>query len=215
MTKSGTLAAAAVTALALGSVLASAATATDTDDHYKPAGATIRFVSARMVFSEPPTGGVIVTCTNSTTNGKTPTSGLGEFAIAQPKFNDGYATTGAPKVCTDNLQGTEVITTSGSWAIGFIDAANDETTTEPNTGDRFRVFIPKGGMVIKSSLGATCTVAPSAPFSLVGSYTDVNKLTFDVRNVPVFVAGGTGWPPGTMASFQAVFTLSPGVSDAS
>ena len=139
------LPAAAATALALSAVMIAAEKTTDTEDHYKPAGAALKATSTKAVSTS--TSGVSLTCTNSTTSGKTPATGLGLFTMSPPKFNDGYAATGKPKPCTDSARGTDVVATGGTWNAGFVDEARDETSPEPNTGDTFRIVIPKAGAV--------------------------------------------------------------------
>jgi hypothetical protein len=196
------------------SVLVAAAVTADTDDHYKPPNTVIKSTSTKAVSKA--ASGVSLTCTNSTTSGRTPATGLGLFPTSAPKFNDGYSATGAPKPCTDSAGGTDVITTTGTWQAGFVDAAGDETAAEPNTGDRFRIVIPKAGAVDHNSFGCVITLAPTAAFALVGLYNDVNKLTINVTNVPASITGPSFCMPGThTGGFQAVYTLSPGLADAS
>jgi len=206
--KAGMLAAAVAAGLSLGVVAASAAA--DTDDHYSPAGTVIKSTSSKVVVSA---SGVSLTCTNSSTSGKTPATGLGSFTTSRPTFNDG----GLPaKPCTDSLGGTDTITTSGTWTVGLIDAANDETAAEPNSGDRVKLIVPKSGVVDHNSFGCVVTVAPSGPITVTGVYNDHNKLTVNAKNVPGSISGPTFCHPGTgTASLQATYTLSPGLSDAS
>ena len=212
--KAGGFAVAVAAWLALSVVLASATSTTDSDDHYKPASTLIKAKSTKAATTA--ASGITLTCTNSTTSGKTPATGLGVFATSAPKFNDGYTSTGAAKPCTDSAGGTDVITTSGTWRVGFIDAAGDETVSEPNTGDRLKIVIPQGGAVDHNSFGCVITLAPSAAFTLVGAYNDISKVTFNVKNVPASVSGPSFCSPGaSTGSFQAVYTLSPGLSDAS
>jgi len=227
-TKVGTLAAAAVVALAFSSVLVHASPrATDSDDHYKPAGTQITGTSHKTIFSVPPSGGLTVTCTNSSSGGKTPATGIGRFAISPlPSFNDGVG-----KPCTDNLNGKDTTTTSGPWTIGMIDKANDETSAEPNT-DQLSVVVPKGGAVVKTSEGCTIVVAPSAPYTVTGSYSDSTgtftvNLTGSFSSLPVKVSGGglcpvtppnstcSGQSPALCSSFAGTYVFSPKVSDAS
>jgi len=205
----GALCSASALALAFGVVLASAAS-TDTDDHYKPANTTVKSSSTKVVVSG---SGITMTCTHSSTSGKAPATGLGLFTITPPTFNDGGTPT---KPCTDSVGGKDTITTSGTWRAGFVDVANDEPATEPNTGDRFKLIIPKDGVVDHNSFGCTVTVAPNGPVTVVGAYNDVNKLTINVKNAPVLVSGPSFCSPGTATgSLQATYTLSPGLSDAS
>jgi len=199
---------AAVTALATGAVLASAAG--DSDDHYKPPGTVITATSAKAVSTA---GGVTLTCTHSVTKGKTPAMGLGLFTISPPVFNDG----GSPaKPCTDSAKGTDTITASGTWRVGFIDSIDDEATAEPNTGDRLELVIPQKGAVDHNSFGCVITLAPSGPVTLTGSYNDSATLTINAKNVPASVAGPSICKPGMYTgNFSATYTLSPRLSDGS
>jgi hypothetical protein len=212
--KGGALAAASMMALAFSFVLAHASPqAADTDDKYKPAGMQVNGTSSKTTFSVPGGSPIItVTCTHSTAGGKTPATGLGMFAISPlPAFNDG---TGRP--CTDSLGGTVTTTTSGAWKIGFVDKASDETSAEPNTGDRMQIIIPKAGAVVHTSEGCTITVAPSGPVTLTGTYNDKTTLTVSVTNLPVTTSGGScPLPASTTSTFHGTYVFSPGVSDAS
>jgi hypothetical protein len=203
-----------VAALGFTAVLAHASPqAADTDDHYSPASTQITGTSTKTTFSVPPASPVLtVTCTHSTSGGKTPATGLGLFPVNPlPVFNDG---TGNP--CTDNLNGTETTTTSGPWMIGGIDKANDETSTEPNTGDKVKIIVPKGGAVVHTSEGCTITVAPNGPFTVIGTYDDKNKLTVSVSNLPVKTTGGScPLPTSTTSSFHGTYIFSPNLSDGS
>jgi hypothetical protein len=212
--KGGALAAALTAALAFSAVLAHASLqAGDTDDHYKPAATVIKGTSTKTTFSVPASSPVItVTCTHSTAGGKTPATGLGTFAINPlPVFNDG---TGHP--CRDSLGGTVTTTTSGAWKIGFVDKATDETSAEPNTGDKLKIIIPQGGAVVKTSEGCTITVAPNGAVTVTGAYNDKGVLTLAIGNLPVKTAGGScPLPISTNSTFHGTYTFSPVVSDAS
>lgn len=214
--KASALALAAAAALTLGGGIARAVHAapatpfaTDTDDKYKPAGKLVTGTSHKTVFSVA-AGAIVVTCTKSVASGTTPTTGLGTFTIKPPTFSDG---TGP---CTDNLGGTDTTSTSGTWKIGSIDQANDETGSEPNTGDKLFVIVPKAGAVVHNSLGCTITVAPNAPFTVTGKYNDVSTFTVSISNLPIKVVGGAQCPTNaTTSTFKGTYVFSPGVSDAS
>jgi hypothetical protein len=212
--KGGALAASLTAALAFSAVLAHASLqAGDTEDKYKPAGTHVTGTSTKTTFSVPGTSPIItVTCTHSVAGGTTPATGLGMFAINPlPVFNDG---TGHP--CRDSLGGTVTTTTSGAWKIGFVDKASDETSAEPNTGDKLRIIIPKAGAVVKTSEGCTITVAPNGPFTVTGAYNDKTTLTVSITNLPVKTAGGScPLPSSTTSTFHGTYVFSPGVSDVS
>lgn len=212
----GMAAAAALTFGAVGAHTASAASAkaTDSDDHYNPANTVVNGHSSSTVFT---VGPITVTCTNSNAGGKTPAKGLKAFNLSPlPTFNDGSAS--AP--CTDTVGGSDTTTTNntnGKWKIGFKDAANDESQTEPNSGDKLVVTVPKAGAIVNNSLGCTITVAPNGAFKVTGSYDDVNTFTVNITNLPIKVTGPTGVCPlsSTTSSFKGTYTFTPGVSDAS
>jgi hypothetical protein len=212
--KGGALAASLTAALAFSAVLAHASPqAGDTDDKYKPAGTQVTGTSTKTTFSVPGGSPIItVTCTHSAAGGKTPATGLGLFAINPlPVFNDG---TGKP--CKDSLGGTVTTTTSGAWKIGFVDKGSDETSAEPNSGDKLKIIIPQGGAVVKTSEGCTITVAPSGSFTVTGAYNDKSTLTVSIANLPVKTSGGScPLPASTTSTFHATYVFSPGVSDAS
>ncbi len=212
--KASVLFATAALAVSLSTVWAHASpTASDSDDHYNPAGTTVKGTSTKTTFSVPATSPVItVTCTHSSAGGKTPATGLGAFTISpRPVFNDGKG-----KPCTDNLGGTETTTTSGTWKIQEIDAAGDESQSEPNSGDKLQVTVPKGGAVVHTSEGCTITVAPNGAFKVPGSYNDVNTFVVSISNLPIKVTGGAICPTtATTSSFNGTYTFSPHVGDAS
>jgi hypothetical protein len=208
------VAATAIAAMALGAAVASAGPlAKDSDDHYNPVSTVVAGAAGTNTFAA---GGILVTCTHSTAGGKTPATGLKAFAIAPlPTFNDGAS--GAP--CTDSFGFTDFTTTSGAWKLAFLDAAGDETQTEPNSGDRLEVIIPKAGAVVtvKNGISTVCTitVAPAASFKVIGTYNDVNTFTVAITNLPVSITGGIICPTATKASFNATYTFTPGFGDAS
>ena len=211
--KLGTLVAAtAVAAMALGAAVASAGPlAKDTDDHYSPAGATVVGTAGINTFTA---GAVTVTCTQSVAGGKTPATGLKAFNISPlPTFNDG---TGVP--CNDSFGFKDTTTTSGVWKLAFLDAAGDETQTEPNSGDRLEVIIPKGGAVVAvtnaGSPVCTITVAPTAAFKVIGTYDDHNKFTVAITNLPIHITGSIICPTATTSKFTATYTFTPGLADA-
>jgi hypothetical protein len=198
------------------------AAGTDTDDFVQPVSTVVTtslkpgtgttYIVARL-------GPAIVTsrCEHASTSGRTPAHGL-VMAVKPMSFTG----------CTDSLPSNDTYTTSGVWHVTFLDAANDEASTEPNSGDRLAVTIPIKGMTIASSFDPTCliTVAPTAPAHIVGAYDDVNTLTVGDRaqftgpSVPISLTstGSPGCPGGNKtetAKFFATYVLTPGLHDAS
>jgi hypothetical protein len=60
--------------------------------------------------------------------------------------------------CLDASIDPVTITTSGTWKINFKDAPNDETQSEPNTGDSAVLKIPVDGLTLVDSTYPACTV---------------------------------------------------------
>jgi hypothetical protein len=208
----------AVLALSTGSAHASsAAPATSepipTDDHYSSASASVTASSASIAFVIP---GFSWTCSNSQLSGTTPATGLGTFKVTPPTFNDG---TGTP--CLDNLHYTHAITSSGTWKIGVIDAASDETSTEPNAGDKIKLTMPQNGLNDHvASLGCLLTFASIAPITLKGNYNDQATFTVStgLTNLGVATSDLVGsvcaLPLSILASFTATYTFNRTISDA-
>lgn len=239
----GVVSVASAFVLVLGVTLVHASlAASDSDDHYKPAKtgitgtavATAAETEACTVNNVAPPPGTVtcfsvpgesptitVYCTHSTSGGTTPATGLGLFAVKpSPVFNDGYNKNGTPKPCTDSLGGTETTKISGTWEIGGIDAANDESSGEPNSGDGIKVVVPKAGAVVITSQGCQITIAPNGPYTATGAYDDHSKFTVALTNVPVTVSklkAGCPLPAGVplKSTFKAIYVFVPGVSDAS
>jgi hypothetical protein len=241
--KLGLLVAVATAALTIGALgashVSSAPLAADTDDHYSPANATVKGTALTMLttaqcgghsppagtvtcFSIPGTSPVItVFCTRSLAGGKTPATGIKPFKISPlPVFDDGSGT----QPCKDSLGGTDksvANSTHGTWTIGLVDAPNDETQTEPNSGDKLTVSVPGGGVILTNSLGCTITVNPAVggvfkAFKVTGTYDDHSKFTVATTNLPVTTTGGScPLPASTVSTFSAIYTFSPGISDGS
>ena len=203
---------AAAAAFSVGIIGAHAAPlVTETDDNYIPASTQVTGTSHQTVFS---VGPITVTCTNSVAGGKTPALGIKPFAIKPlPVFNDGSSS--AP--CTDTVGATDTTTTSGAWKIQLKDAPNDETQTEPNSGDKLIVTVPIGGAVVNNSFGCVITVAPTAAFKVIGTYDDHNTFTVNISNLPIKVTGPAGVCPlsSTTSTFSGTYVFTPGVSDGS
>ena len=212
--KAATVAAAtALATMALGAAVASAGGLATDVDHWNP-GNTVVAGNAitNTVFSA---GGITVTCTHSTAGGKTPATGFKPFVITpKPTFDNGG---GAP--CTDSFGFKDYTTTSGTWKLGFLDAAGDEAQSEPNAGDRLDVIVPKAGAVVLvkngSSTVCTITVGPTGSQKVIGAYNDANQFVVNVTNLKISITGGIICPSSTQASFKATYQFTPGFSDAS
>ena len=187
----------------LGGGLAAAATGTartaagDSDDSLVPASTSFTATnSGNLTVAFTVLGQTItVTCTSTTLSLTTPASGLS--VNMQPPTVSG---------CTDNFGGTETVTTSGTWLLRLVDAPNDSSQAEPNTGDHLSLTVPTGGATVKSSL-LPCTIS-STQSTVRASYNDKNKAKFTNQKV-----SGSGCGGSNTATFNGTFLTSINVSD--
>jgi hypothetical protein len=202
-----------VGALLLTAGVVHAATSSDTEDHFSAKAGTIVKGSlksgTKMTFVGTITGiSVTVTCTTFTGSGAVPAKGL-SVTLSKPPTISG---------CTDSLGGTDTVVTNqtnGKWKLSEVDAANDESAAEPNTGDKARLTIPKAGASFSSSIlsGCTITAAPNGPASITGSYND--KGTDTVKHASIPVVGSGSFCTATASAVTATVVLSPLVHDVS
>jgi len=200
-----------VTAAVLITTVSVYAANTDTDDHLSlPAGTTVTGAlktGTNMVFTGTINGvPITVNCKTFSASGKVPAKGITVSLPAPPTISG----------CTDSLGGTDTIKTNqtnAKWKLKGIDAPNDENQTEPNTGDKLALTIPKAGATFTSSLvaGCTLTTAPNAAASVTGNYDDVNTDTVTNASIPVTATGCVA----TAAKVSATVVLSPGFHDVS
>jgi hypothetical protein len=139
-----------------------------------------------------PLTGLVTTCTASTT-GFTLASrgGLGPFTLTLPTFTG----------CTDNLGGTDKITSKGVWTNTYVNS-----TASPNP-DQIKIGIPKAGQTLVSTIAPACTITvqPLAAGSVLGSYDNAGHLRLTNQSISYSAAGTcpTGTGSGT-ASFSTV-----------
>ncbi|MFG2292966.1 hypothetical protein [Streptomyces sp. NPDC048603] len=146
-------------------------------------------------------GSVTVTCTVSAAAGTVPAapgnhnpSGAVSSPISAPTYGS----------CTSSMPGvTPTVTTSGAWTVSMQNGS-------PGTGT---LTVPTGGLVVRTSGLASCTVvaAPTAPATVTGTWANgaPSALTFTGVSVPVKVTGGFGCPTSATASvFNAVYQVS-------
>lgn len=182
----------------------------DTDDSISPPNTSFTATATNVVIKIKVNGiTVTVTCKSVTISGTTPASGQGPVNITKLSFTG----------CTDNAGGTDTVktnNTNGSWQLTFIDsiATGEETQTEPNTGDSMGVTIPKAGATLTSTVLSGCTVivAPNGPVTTVGSYDDMNTLSFN--NSVSIPAQGVGCSVSSI-TITATFKFTPGLHDVS
>ncbi|MFD6227468.1 hypothetical protein ACFWFZ_11380 [Streptomyces sp. NPDC060232] len=191
---------AAAGAIALASVTASAAPVPVAGSTtVTPAGHDFKAVLSGKATLK--AGSVTVTCTVSVSTGTVPAapgnsnpSGPVSSPISPPTYSS----------CTSSMPGvTPTVTTSGAWAVSMQDGAPITAT----------MTVPTGGLVLKTTGLASCTVtaAPTAPGSVPGTWANgsPSTLTFTNASVPVKVTGGFGCPTSATASvFNAVYKVS-------
>ncbi|WP_030767660.1 hypothetical protein [Streptomyces sp. NRRL F-2664] len=191
---------AAAGAMALASVTASAAPAPVAGSTtVTPAGHDFKAVLSGKATLK--AGSVTVTCTVSVSTGTVPAApgnsnpaGPVSSPISPPTYSS----------CTSSMPGvTPTVTTSGAWAVSMQDGAPITAT----------MSVPMGGLVVKTTGLASCTVtaAPTAPASVAGTWANgsPSSLTFTNASVPVKVTGGFGCPTSATASvFNAVYKVS-------
>ncbi|MEV7612065.1 hypothetical protein [Streptomyces sp. NPDC089799] len=202
------------TALALGLaaagslILGSAATATAAPAPVLPAAGSTTVTPAGHAFKAQLTGkatlkagSVTVTCSVSVATGTVPAApgnhnpaGAVSSPISAPTYSS----------CTSSMPGvTPTVTTSGAWTVAMQNGS-------PSTGT---MTVPTGGLVVRTSGLATCTVvaAPTAPAPVTATWANgaPPTLTFVNASVPVKVTGGFGCPTSATASvFNAVYQVS-------
>ncbi|MEU3844950.1 hypothetical protein AB0E88_33585 [Streptomyces sp. NPDC028635] len=137
-------------------------------------------------------GTVTLTCSVSSTTGQVPAApanhndaGPVSSTLAAPAFSS----------CTSSLPGvTPTVTTSGTWGIAVQNGAPSTAT----------LTVPQGGLVVKTSGLATCTItsAPSGPAPIAGTWTNgaPSGLAFTNAVVPVTVTGTFGCPTSATTS---------------
>ncbi|MBT2442962.1 hypothetical protein J7E93_23205 [Streptomyces sp. ISL-36] len=192
---------AATGALTLGAVSATAAplpTAAADSTTVTPAGHAFKAtLSGKATFKA---GSVTVTCSVSVSTGTVPAA-PGNHNAAGPVSSPISAPTYSS--CTSSMSGvTPTVTTSGAWQVSM---QNGSPITATMT-------VPTGGLVVKTTGLATCTVvaAPTAAASVPGSWANgaPPSLTFTNASVPVKVTGGFGCPTSATSSvFNAVYTV--------
>ncbi|GGO87667.1 hypothetical protein [Wenjunlia tyrosinilytica] len=105
--------------------------------------------------------------------------------------------------CSTGIPGVSAtITTSGSWAVSMQNGS-------PSTGT---MTIPTGGVVVKTSGLANCTItaAPTGSAQVDGAWTNgaPSTLAFANASVPISVTGGFGCPTSaTSSTFTATYQV--------
>ncbi|MER7519569.1 hypothetical protein [Streptomyces sp. NPDC126499] len=155
-------------------------------------------------------GSTTMTCTVSAS---VPTSGANNKVPAAPANHNAAGPVTVPvnpptfSGCTTNISGVSVTVTSnatnGAWTLSTQNGA-------PVTGG---FTIPKGGVVLKTSGFASCTItaSPSGPTAVNGTWTNGAPSTLAIANAPVpaTVTGGFLCPTGNQsATFSATYRIS-------
>jgi hypothetical protein len=209
-------------AFASGVVFASSSSATEPsaiEDCYAHGSPLVCYDGATTVTANSITnlvftvGGLTDTCTHSSSTGKPPSQGLGKVNATPPVFDDGG---GAP--CTDNTGQTDTTTTKGKWQTQGKDndGSAGENATEPNSGDKVKIFVPIDGAVVHNSAGCVITVNPDStldpqdnytkPFVVTAAYDDKSIFKVHVTNIPVYVQGPPVCPETNTAGVHATFS---------
>ncbi|MFJ3903789.1 hypothetical protein [Streptomyces sp. NPDC090025] len=193
---------AAATALTLGGTGAQAASTTLT-----PAGHSFAAkLTGKATFVA---GSTTMTCTVSAS--APGTGGNNKIPAAPGNHNDAgpvSATINPPTFsgCTTSIVGVSVTVTAnatnGAWAVGVQNGA-------PATGG---FTIPKGGVVLKTSGFASCTItaSPAGPTAVNGTWTNGAPSTLAISGAPVpaTVTGGFLCPTGNQsATFSATYQI--------
>jgi hypothetical protein len=186
---------------------------TDTGDHFSlPAGTVVTgnlkagtdFTANGIIDG----GSIIVTCTTFSTTGTVPASGL-KIKIAPPTISG----------CTDSLGGTDTVNTNqtnGKWSLKELDVAGTGDNSEPNTGDKAKLTIPKAGATFQSSIfGSACVIVvePTAAGSVKGTYDDVNTMTFSKVSFATAPSASSVCTAGSTATSSATEVLNKNVHD--
>ncbi|MFD3694983.1 hypothetical protein ACFWUZ_02265 [Streptomyces sp. NPDC058646] len=146
-------------------------------------------------------GSVTVTCSVSVSTGTVPAA-PGNHNAAGPVSSPISAPTYSS--CTSSMPGvTPTVTTSGAWTVSMQHGSPVTAT----------MTVPVGGLVVKTTGLASCTVttAPTAAANVGGTWTNgaPSNLTFSNVSVPVKVTGGFGCPTSaTSSTFNAVYLVS-------
>ncbi|MFB6612934.1 hypothetical protein ACIGFK_00285 [Streptomyces sp. NPDC085524] len=145
-------------------------------------------------------GSVTVTCSVSVSTGTVPAAPGNQNAsgpVSSPISPPTYSS------CTSSMPGvTPTVTTSGAWTVSM---QNGSPITATMT-------VPVGGLVVKTTGLASCTVtaAPTAAANVGGTWANgaPSSLTFTNASVPVKVTGGFGCPTSaTSSTFNAVYLV--------
>ncbi|WP_137991036.1 hypothetical protein [Streptomyces vilmorinianum] len=207
------LAAAAALAL-VGATTANAQETQESSTTVSPAGHSFAAnLTGKATFTA---GSTTMTCTVSAS---VPTTGANNTVPAAPgNHNDAgpvSATINPPTFsgCTTNISGVSVTVTSnatnGPWSLS---AQHDEPVAAGLT-------MPKGGVVLRTSglAGCTITASPSGPTAVNGTWTNgaPSALAISGAPVPATVTGGFLCPTGNQtatftATYQVTDTTDPG-----
>ncbi|MFC9299156.1 hypothetical protein ACFTWH_24210 [Streptomyces sp. NPDC057011] len=189
----GALSVASVTATATAAPLPAAGSTTVT-----PAGHSFKAtLSGKATLKA---GSVTVTCTVSVSTGTVPAAPGNHNAagpVSSPISPPTYSS------CTSSMPGvTPTVTTSGAWSVSMQDGSPVTAT----------MTVPVGGLVVKTTGLASCTVtaAPTAAANVGGTWANgaPSSLTFTNASVPVKVTGGFGCPTSaTSSTFNAVYLV--------
>ncbi|MCF6521815.1 hypothetical protein HOY81_01680 [Streptomyces sp. JJ36] len=204
----GASAAAAALAVAGAGAAAAAPAASAGSTTVGPAG---HYFAAELTGNATFTAGpVTVTCTVSGSLPTSPTGTDGHNQVPEAPGNTNPAgpvdsAINAPgySSCSTSMPGVwATVTTSGTWGVS-VQHGSPATAT---------LTVPSGGVVVKTSGLASCTVtaAPDGPAAVGGTWTNgsPSELAFSGASVPVDVVGGFGCPTSADTSdFSATYEI--------
>ncbi|MGK5497801.1 hypothetical protein [Streptomyces sp. URMC 125] len=155
-------------------------------------------------------GAVTVTCAVSSSQPTSPTGADDANRVpAAPDNGNAAGPVGGPlnaptySSCRTSMPGVSAtVTTSGSWGV----------SVQHGSPSAANLAMPRGGLVVRTSGLANCTVtaAPDGAATVAGTWTNgaPSRLTFTNAAVPVDVVGGFGCPTSATSSvFNAAYTV--------
>lgn len=151
---------------------------------------------------------ITITCKKDTASGSSVGAGpdIGFLAMNAPTF----------KSCTDNLGGTDTVTTTKTgWKIAFISDIGNKACPagtgkdETSGGDCVVITVPKdAAKIVLGSLGCTLTVQPSGPTNVGATVSDPGGTTKDKFTLSNQSVAYSGCSTSGTAKFSGTYTLS-------
>ncbi len=182
---------AAFVALTMATVLCTATTAYASIGPNKTVSASLQSGTTMKFGSDIDGLPITVTCNSFTAKGKTSSEPAHTFDLSPPPTISG---------CSDNLGGTDIVTTNdtnGAWAFSVNKVGTTVTLTIPKAGATFRS---------RYESGCTITLAPKKADPVPGTYNGSNTVTVRNASVPT---RGDGCTSTAAAKTSSTLVLSP------